>query len=217
MNCSEAEHFFDAYLDSELAGSLRLEFDAHRLRCAVCQQKLAMMESCEHILARDTRSPALSDDFTDRVMDEIEQRQVIAAHSRKRRLVITGAVALQVAAVIVFAFLFTAYWNQPAPVLPPGEDRVFTEAVERARVSGDRDGVRDLMLARGEQLEAAKSNLSNEAMALTGYWRVLSIFDDFTPVSDAPANLFEFFFPRPVSPAADEAVPESDTAGSYSL
>ncbi len=215
MNCSEAEQFFDAYLDSEMSGSLRLEFDAHRLRCAVCQQKLAMMESCEHILARDTRGPALSDDFTDRVMDEIEQRQVIAAHSRKRRLVITGAVVLQAAAVIVFAFLLTSYWNQPAPVLPPGGDPGFTEAVERARVSGDRDGVRDLMLARGEQLEAAKSKLSNEAMALTGYWRVLSIFGDDAPVYDAPSSLFEIFVPGPVPPAKDEAEP--DTAGSYSL
>ena len=217
MNCWEAEQFFDAYLDDELAGSLRLEFDAHRLRCPVCQQKLAMMESCEHILARDTGGPVLSDDFTDRVMDEIEQRQVIAAHSRKRRLVIGGAVALQAAAVIVFAFLWTAYWNQPEPVLPPGEDTIFREEVERRRVSGDRDGVRDLMLARAEQLDAAKSNLSNEAMKLAGYWRFLSIFDDFTPVSDAPSNLADILFPGLSSPDAEEVKPEPDTAGSYSL
>jgi anti-sigma factor RsiW len=106
MNCSEAEHFFDAYLDGELAGSLRLEFDAHRLRCGVCQQKLAMMEACEHILARDGRGPLLSDDFTDRVMDEVEQRRVITLRSRKRRIVWGTAVGVQAAAVIAFAFLW---------------------------------------------------------------------------------------------------------------
>ena len=86
MNCAEAEQFFDAYLDGELSGSLRLEFDAHRLRCPLCQQKLAMMEACEHIIARDTRTPACSDDFTYRVMNEIRERRVLRLHARRRRV-----------------------------------------------------------------------------------------------------------------------------------
>jgi hypothetical protein len=216
MKCSEAEQFFDAYLDGELAGSLRLEFDAHRLRCTVCQQKLAMMESCEHILARDTRGPVLSDDFTDRVMDEIEQRRVLAAHSR-RRLVIGAAVALQAAAVIVFALLLTAYWNRPAPVLPPGEDPIFTREVGDAMATGNRDTLMELIQVRAGQLEAARSNLKGEVAALAGYAPSLSIFDGIIPHSDAPASLFEILIPRPVPPAVEETGPESDAAGSYSL
>ena len=60
MNCSEAERLFDPYLDGELSGSLRLEFDAHRLRCTLCQRKLAMMEACEHILGGDSRYKILA-------------------------------------------------------------------------------------------------------------------------------------------------------------
>ncbi|MBU0616805.1 MAG: hypothetical protein KKI02_03735 [Planctomycetes bacterium] len=217
MNCWEAEQFFDAYLDDELAGSLRLEFDAHRLRCTVCQQKLAMMESCEHILARDTGGPALSDGFTDRVMGDIEQRQVLAAHSRKRRLVIGGAVALQVAAVIVFAIFWTGYWNQPTPVLPPGEDPVFTDDVRKAMATGDRDALKELIWARHDQLEAARSNLRDEAAALAGYFRGLSIFGDYTPVSDAPPNPLNILIPRHAPPLAEEVEPDRDAAGSYSL
>ena len=60
MNCSEAEQLFDAFLDGQLTGSLRLELDAHRLRCRRCQQTLAMMEACEHGagLARRALIPA---------------------------------------------------------------------------------------------------------------------------------------------------------------
>lgn len=217
MNCSEAEQFFDAYLDNELAGSLRLEFDAHRLRCTVCQQKLAMMESCEHILSRDTRGPALPDDFTDRVMDEIEQRQVLVVHRRKRRLVITSAVITQAAAVIVFALLWTTYWNQPEPVLPPGEDAIFRAEVGVALDQGDRDALNELIRVRYGQLEAARSNLTDEFRDLASFVPAISVFDDVTHVSDAPASLFDVLFPGPVPPELEEAEPEPDTAGSYSL
>ena len=215
MKCSEAEQFFDAFLDGELAGSLRLEFDAHRLRCTVCQQKLAMMESCEHILARDTGGPVLSDDFTDRVMDEIEQRRVLAAHSRRRRLVIGGAVALQAAAVIVFAFLWTAYWNQPEPVLPPG-DPLFLPEVEDA-MEGGPVALKELMFERLDQLGSAPASIEDQAKGLASFGLALSIFDGVIPESDAPSSLFEILFPRPVPRAAEEAEPESDIPGSYSL
>jgi hypothetical protein len=215
MNCSEAEHFFDAYLDGELAGSLRLEFDAHRLRCGVCQQKLAMMEACEHILARDGRGPLLSDDFTDRVMDEVEQRRVITLRSRKRRIVWGTAVGVQAAAVIAFAFLWAGYWKAPAPVLPPG-DPAFLPEVEDA-MEGGPVALQELMRVRGEQLAAAQSNLRDEAAALAGYLSRLSIFGDYAPVSGAPSNPFDMIIPRPASDSADEREPGRDAAGSYSL
>jgi hypothetical protein len=212
MKCSEAEQFFDAYLDGELAGSLRLEFDAHRLRCTVCQQKLAMMESCEHILARDTRGPLLSDDFTDRVMDEIEQRKVRAAHSRRRRIVIAAAVTLQAAAVIVFALLFTAYWNQPEP--PVLNDPEFVADVEGV-MGGPMKKVelKDLMDARLQQW----SQFKNETAALARYLPDLSILDRVIPESEEPSNPLEILFPRSASPSAEDSEPEPDAVGSYSL
>ena len=105
-DCSEAEQFFDAYLDGGLSGSLRLEFDAHRLRCPVCQQKLAMMEACEHIISGDTRMPALSDDFTYRVMNEIRDRRVLRLRARRTRIVAAASILLPAAAVLLLAVLW---------------------------------------------------------------------------------------------------------------
>ncbi|MHC5035492.1 MAG: anti-sigma factor family protein, partial [Planctomycetota bacterium] len=72
MNCSECERLFDAYLDGQLAGSLRLEFDAHRLRCRRCQQTLAMLETIGNVIASDPQVPEMSVTFTDRVMRQIQ-------------------------------------------------------------------------------------------------------------------------------------------------
>ena len=215
MNCSEAEQFFDAYLDGELAGSLRLEFDAHRLRCTVCQQKLAMMEACEHILARDTRGPVLSDGFTDRVMSEIDQRRTLTLRSRRRRIVVAGAVAFQAAAVIAFAVLWTVYWRQPEPVLPPGDPKVLVE-VEDA-MEGGPVALTELMLRRLDQLGSAHADIEDQARGLAGFVSDLSIFGDYSPVSDAPPNPLEFLIPERAPSAAEEIEPKSNAAGSYSL
>lgn len=218
MNCSEAEHFFDAYLDGELAGSLRLEFDAHRLRCTVCQQKLAMMEACEHILAHDARGPTLSDDFTDRVMNEVGQRRIIAQHSRKRRIMITAAVGLQAAAVIVFAVLWAGYWNQPAPpVLEPGADVAFVARVGDAIAEKDRVKLTELMFARRNQYVAARSNLKDEMNGLFRYAAGFSILDDLS-FQPAPTPSPWSLFPAMLAPTpVEETEPAPSAAGSYSL
>src|SRR5512143_2249321 len=95
MICSECEQLFDAYLDGHLAGSLRLEFDAHRLRCPHCQQTLAMLETIGHVIAADShRQPELSAGFTDRVLEEITRpRERIFRLPYVRAAVVVGALA----------------------------------------------------------------------------------------------------------------------------
>ncbi len=119
MICSECEQLFDAYLDGQLAGSLRLEFDAHRLRCRHCQQTLAMLESIGHVISSDAQAPELSGDFTSRVMQQVEQPRVLR-WPLPRIAIFLGAAA-QVAAVLVFALLWSAAprGGPPAPVFTP--------------------------------------------------------------------------------------------------
>jgi len=109
MNCSECEQLFDAYLDGHLAGSLRLEFDAHRLRCPHCQQTLAMLETIGHVIAADAhQQPELSAGFTDRVLDEIARpRARVFRFPYVRAAVVVGALA-QAAAVLAIALLWTS-------------------------------------------------------------------------------------------------------------
>ncbi|MBI5865038.1 MAG: zf-HC2 domain-containing protein [Planctomycetes bacterium] len=106
MNCSDAERLFDAYVDNELSGSLRLEFDAHRLRCTLCQRKLALIDACRHILAADDRGPVLSENFTDRLMAQVSQGGIRRRRRWSRSLTVTSAFALQAAAVIAFFMLW---------------------------------------------------------------------------------------------------------------
>lgn len=113
MNCSEAEQLFDAYLDGQLTGSLRLELDAHRLRCRRCQQTLAMMEACEHVLTADQRVPALAEDFTERVMSDAVQRRRIPGRLRSTRVAVAVGFGLQAAAVLILAIIFQSKPSQP--------------------------------------------------------------------------------------------------------
>jgi hypothetical protein len=140
MNCSEAEQLFDAYLDGQLTGSLRLELDAHRLRCRRCQQTLAMMEACEHVLTADRRVPALAEDFTERVMSDAVRRRRIPGRLRSTRVAVAVGFGLQAAAVLILAIIF-----QSKPDQPLGEsvvaDRGGAARVVAAVESGPDDGV----------------------------------------------------------------------------
>ncbi len=128
MNCSECEQLFDAYLDGHLAGSLRLEFDAHRLRCPHCQQTLAMLETIGHVIAADAQQqPELSPGFTDRVLADIARpRARVLRFPYVRVAVVVGALA-QAAAVMAIALLWT---SRPAtdPVPSPKADPSAVEA-----------------------------------------------------------------------------------------
>jgi hypothetical protein len=125
MNCSECEQLFDAYLDGHLAGSLRLEFDAHRLRCPHCQQTLAMLETIGHVIAADAQQqPELSAGFTDRVLQEIARPRSVR-FPYVRAAVVLGALA-QAAAVLAIALLWT---SPPAPeTAPPETDTALADA-----------------------------------------------------------------------------------------
>lgn len=116
MNCNEAERLFDAHLDGQLSGSLRLEFEAHRLRCRRCTQTLSLLESCTRVIASDSRIPALSDSFTDRVMSRVRQTRM-TRRLRLNRKTIAASVVLQAAAVLLFAL----YLRPQAPVPHPAD------------------------------------------------------------------------------------------------
>jgi hypothetical protein len=222
MNCPEAEQFFDAYLDGELAGSLRLEFDAHRLRCSACQQKLAMMEACEHILARDSRTPTLSDDFTNRVMSEIEQRRLVARRTRNRRITIAATVALQAAAVVIFAVVWSGYWKVKPTAGPTSEvidwDKLRAER-DRAFSENNPGMLQDAIMSR---VLAAPSNLENEVSGLSRYAGSLFIdglTDALSSLSSAPPSLGELIniVPPSTPEPAEEIEPSPRTRGPIEL
>lgn len=165
MNCSEAERLFDPYLDGELSGSLRLEFDAHRLRCAMCQRKLAMMEACEQIVAGDRRTPVLSPNFSDRVMADLIRRRVETSRTQRRRWTTMAAIGLQAAAVIGFVL----FWQPLRNALFPSKavDTGISISAIRLRESGP--GIGDWLTRGAQGVWSAKSELADGVSALPRY------------------------------------------------
>lgn len=170
MNCVEAEQLFDAHLDGELGGTLRLEFDAHRLRCGMCQQKLAMLEACEHMLAADSRTPGLRDDFVDRVMGAVATVQPLPAPRRRlqQRWVI-GVTALGAAAGVALSFIWPG--GSGVPGASPGAAATAVISPDLANAMDDESGVElyRYILSRVDQLSAAPGTLARDVRKLPGY------------------------------------------------
>lgn len=146
MNCADCEQLFDAYLDGQLAGSLRLEFDAHRLRCRRCQQSLAMLEAIGNVLASDAEVPELSAGFSEQVLQQVQR-------PRRRptlRVVVLTGLALQAAAVLVFALLLNT--PSPAPTAVNAASPVAGTHGAPIEVLEGQDAARQLLTERFEDL-----------------------------------------------------------------
>ncbi len=165
MNCTEWEQLLDAYLDGQLAGSLRLEFDAHRLRCRRCQQSLAMLETVGHVLGSDTGVPTLSSGFTDRVMRQITEPARRTIRVPWTRVALVSLALAQAAAILAFAIL----WNAPK-VAPPTRGAAENAAVEddlgfRAVQKLIAEGVEDNLW----EMHHARVQLTQDLIALAKY------------------------------------------------
>lgn len=170
MNCSECEQLFDAYLDGQLAGSLRLEFDAHRLRCPRCQQTLAMLETIGHVIASTPQTPELAPNFTQRVMqDVLRPRARIIGFPLSRVALVAGALA-QAAAVLAIAIVWT---TRPAAVAPPGATVVVNSVDDSAQADPAYNAVLGLIAEGVEdrlwEMQAAGTKLTAEVKNLARY------------------------------------------------
>ncbi len=75
MNCEQFESLLDRYLDGELNGTLKLEFEAHMVDCESCGHLYAMSEAIGQIIAcPSSDEPVLSDNFSDRILAELDRR-----------------------------------------------------------------------------------------------------------------------------------------------
>jgi len=171
MNCAECEQLFDAYLEGQLTGSLRLEFDAHRVRCRRCQQTLAMLEAIGNVIGADPQVPELPADFTTRVMSEIERpRKPRVAWSRRRLVAVVG---LQAAAVIAFAWLWQTHGSRSAtPVAPPPMAPVVATAQDEMRARA-----MELVVERFEdrlwEMHAAGAKITSELASVARYLNIM--------------------------------------------
>jgi len=221
MNCVEAEQLFDAYLDNELSGSLRLEFDAHRLRCPQCQRKLALLEACEQVLAAE-RTPALSDDFTDRVMARILERQNAPATRVSRRLYIGAASGIGIAAALTMAVI---YWPSVGPTTLPGGANSGTHVanatvekssaeIDQAIREKDYAALLSIVNAKVDTMSAAGRNLAHDARQLPGLAIHMALAGEMTEIT--PLNPLSWILGVGDTDVADEP-DASGEQGHFSL
>jgi hypothetical protein len=215
MNCFEAEQLFDAYLDRQLSGSLRLELEAHRLRCVRCQQALALAEACQSIIAADSDVPALRDDFTARVMSEV--RDTARGGRPKRRWLIAAASVVLPAAAALALLSWNARFQAPSAGPPPVVvDASPSGDIDRAIRARDfvalYDGILELKERKMATLAAAGQNVTNDALTLLQLPMNIAVPADMAGV--APVNPLLLLFRDMLPPAEhrDEAELETDDA-----
>ncbi|MBU0639459.1 MAG: hypothetical protein KKB50_11390 [Planctomycetes bacterium] len=184
MNCDELEKLLDAYLDDDLAGSLRLEFHTHRLRCRRCQQTVAMMEAIGHIIASDSNTPALADDFSDQVMDRVERLQPRGKRLRATRIAVVTGVMLQAAAVLMFAIFLPAESIDRPPVPIVAEDSPAEAVTLVAREPLDVSEFYRTYIY--DRVQAARANLASDLDQLARYPLQITVPHD---VARASADL----------------------------
>ncbi len=210
MNCSECERLFDAYLDGQLAGSLRLEFDAHRLRCRRCQQTLAMLESVGHVITSDSQVPELPDDFTERVLHSLQPAPVRVRRFPSLRVATVVGALLSAAAVLTIALwqgTLTADVEPPAPPVALVDDVRATDDAGRAAITTlIAEGVEDRLW----EMHAVGRDLTSDVMGLARYLDV-TVPEDVVRTSDKLAG-FSPLGLLPAAPTSEEPEPEPVTS-----
>lgn len=141
ITCRSFRHLHDAYLDRELSESQMAEVHAHLLQCPECQRQVEIVRACGDVIALDTRTPVLTNDFADRVLATLPARRrqapaVRGAWPRVRRWLEYGVVPAM-AAALTFAVIVgpgprwtsTPNGNGPNEHLVAGTSVLLTDAV----------------------------------------------------------------------------------------
>ncbi len=203
MDCPECGKLFDAYLDAQLSGTWQLEFDAHRVRCSRCQQQVALLETAGNVIASD-QPPAMSDDFTARVMADVERRQ---RRSRTIRIYAIAGLA-QAAAVALFVI-----WLTGKPAASPASTTLATSAVATPNLASaelkdelEAPAIKKLIVERVEDriwaMHSAGESFTSDVVALARYLNILlpdEVVRDSVRMADASPwqSLWDVLLPPP--------------------
>jgi hypothetical protein len=162
MKCAQFQQLIDAYLDQELSASLRLEFDAHRVKCDACQRSLTMVEAITNTVCDDRDVPVLAGDFTDRIMSVVARQCPHRQPLVTWRLWTAGAAAMQAAAILVIAILHSGL-SVPAPATPTDGGALITLAAAPTAPSITPLGGDELSAAEIRLVSADRARFTDDA------------------------------------------------------
>ena len=116
MNCSEFQKLLDAYIDGELDGVQRAEFEAYAAKCDSCAQALRAAEQLRDFLVH------MNDELAVPLPAQAAWRKAVRAEARKRRMKRVYAACGAVAAVCAVTIGTVAMLGSN-PVAPNAEPR----------------------------------------------------------------------------------------------
>ncbi len=125
--CREIEKLLNAYADGELDDPGRLRVKAHLQECASCSQSVQRKEAEARLLHSGTLVPALSADFTRRVMSNLNRSNYQAREGfiPPSKLITRSWLAPALAGLLL---LVTVSWAASGHLLPPGHGKVSLQA-----------------------------------------------------------------------------------------
>lgn len=166
MNCSEFQKLLDAYIDGELDGVQRAEFEAHTAKCDSCAQALRAAEQLRDFLAH------MNDELAVPLPAQAAWRKAVRAEARKRRMKRVYAACGAVAAVCAVTIGTVAMLGSN-PVAPNAEPR--SVAYVEADGISDEAVLEDPVAMLGSSEESAaiayvdRTVVSEDAAAARGY------------------------------------------------
>ncbi len=228
MTCKQFRQLQDAYLDRTLNGALRLEVDAHRLRCQRCQQRLAVLEAIEHSIASDGDIPRLSEDFTDRVVAKVERRQPLSRRTLSIRVAFATAMMLQAAAVLFFAIVLRPGSTEVGPAALDAPDVAVNQPAQPLTLAAEKnlddvevfEAIAENVEAKIRWARASGRAISDETWGTVRYLNIMLPEDVENTVNFsmfAPATgILNSMFPQPAVVEPDQT-PIDSTDDVYSL
>ncbi len=214
MNCRQFEQFLDQYLDGELEGTLKLEFEAHLVDCESCGHEFAVMEAVGEIISAPAPDePRVSVNFADRVMADLSAQKQVRVKFRRvmAKASLAAAAMLILTGTVIFSsarFGKNAPANTNQPLLASWSQDVGNRSRESRGVS---DLVAETIEQAGSTLweikELKATAVDQVRQGLIKSFAGPSVTPIRYPVSVEPAVLDKANRP---SPAAPEAVSEPE-------
>jgi hypothetical protein len=117
ISCEHTQNLFEAYLNDEVPASLVAELDAHCLSCGDCRQQLSLLEACGNVVRLDTSEPAVSEDFTQRLVRILETNDPSRTPRRLARPLKVAGGLVGLAAVLAMAVMLVQRPAGQAPMI----------------------------------------------------------------------------------------------------
>ncbi len=202
MNCVQFRHLLDRYLDGDLNGSFKLEFEAHMVECESCGHEFATTRAVGQILSMPAPDePELGDAFTKNVLSGFDDMH---RHRQRWYHILSTSAAAAAIVLLVSSLLIIAGPQGTSTVAsaddtatldlaPVGKDAASLDTQDQHQIDIE---LRDWLASTFQEADAAISQIREIPGFYMGHMLGIGVPDvtpaDFTeepfPIDEAAAD-----------------------------